>query len=229
MIYIVGDTHIPVDISKLNERKFPMQENMNRDDFVIICGDFGGIWDNGEDDMYWLEWLNNRNFTTLFIDGNHENFELLNKYEVQEFNGGKVHKIRDNIYHLMRGQVFTLKGQKFFTMGGAKSHDKHCRKEGVSWWAEELPNDLEYEEANRNLELNDWKVDYVITHCASNRIITMLMYGYGRDKLTTYFEDLEDKLTFKKWYFGHYHMDRAVTDRHNVLYEHIVRCDYKKG
>ena len=78
MIYITGDTHIPVDIKKLNAKKFPEQRELSENDYVIICGDFGGVWENSPSDLYWLKWLNTRNFTTLFVDGNHENFELLN-------------------------------------------------------------------------------------------------------------------------------------------------------
>jgi len=77
MIYITGDTHIPIDIQKLNTKNFPEQYQMSKDDYLIICGDFGGIWNKSAEELYWLKWLNNKSFTTLFIDGNHENFDLL--------------------------------------------------------------------------------------------------------------------------------------------------------
>jgi hypothetical protein len=47
----------------------------------------------------------------------------LNAYPVEEWHGGKVHKIRPSVIHLMRGQVYELQGKKFFTFGGAQSHD----------------------------------------------------------------------------------------------------------
>ena len=47
-------------------------------DYVVIAGDFGGLWDGSQKDQYWLDWLNKKPFTTLFVDGNHENFDLLN-------------------------------------------------------------------------------------------------------------------------------------------------------
>ena len=93
MIYITGDTHGTTDWEKLNTRNFSEQEFMNPDlDYVIITGDFGGIWGD-EEDAYILKKYNQRNFTTLFIDGNHENHDLLDKYPVEEWHGGKVHKI----------------------------------------------------------------------------------------------------------------------------------------
>ena len=42
MIYITGDTHS--DFSRFTEENFPIQSEMTKDDYVIICGDFGGVW-----------------------------------------------------------------------------------------------------------------------------------------------------------------------------------------
>lgn len=93
---------------------------------MIICGDFGGVWDrdaSGKKETWWLDWLENRPFTTLFVDGNHENFDRLYSYPVEMWNGGKVHKIRPSVIHLMRGQVYRIDGKKIFSFGGARSHD----------------------------------------------------------------------------------------------------------
>jgi calcineurin-like phosphoesterase family protein len=97
MLYVTGDTHIPIDIQKLNSKLFPQQKDMTAKDYLIICGDFGGIWRESNEEKYWLEWLNKKNFTTLFVDGNHENFHMLSKYAVTNFNGGKTHQIREKI------------------------------------------------------------------------------------------------------------------------------------
>lgn len=154
MIFITGDTHgaepygrYSVDgISKrLNIKNFPEQREMNRNDYVIICGDFGCIWDydsryNDEEDVigkvigfehgeskrekYWLDWLSQKPFTVLFCDGNHENYDRLDgAYPEVDYLGGRAHKIRDNVYHLMRGYVFDIDGKSFFVFGGARSHD----------------------------------------------------------------------------------------------------------
>lgn len=124
MIYITGDTH--ADFLRFELEKFPIQTDMTKDDYVIICGDFGGVWNyivESKYEKYWLDWLNNKNFTTVFVDGNHENFERLYRYPVEEWNGGKVHKIRDSVLHLMRGEIFDIDNKKFFAFGGARSHD----------------------------------------------------------------------------------------------------------
>ena len=165
MIYITGDTH--ADFTRLEEEKFPIQTEMTKNDYVIICGDFGGVWNYIVESMHekqWLDWLDNKNFTTLFVDGNHENFERLYKYPVEEWHGGKVHKIRDSVIHLMRGEIYDIDNNKFFTFGGARSHDirdgilnideyekiYEYRKRGAyfrirdySWWDLELPTEEE--------------------------------------------------------------------------------------
>ena len=79
MIFVTGDCHS--EFNKLSSAAFPEQKDMTKDDVVIICGDFGGIWDTDTDsryENYWLQWLDEKPFTTVFVDGNHENFDRLN-------------------------------------------------------------------------------------------------------------------------------------------------------
>ncbi len=221
MIYITGDTHIPYDVQKLNTKRFPEQKSLTESDYVIICGDFGGVWDGNNEELYWRKWLNNKNFTTLFIDGNHENFDMLKDFSEIEFLGGRAHKISDKIYHLMRGQVFKIDGKIIFTFGGASSHDKEFRVEGRSWWKEELPTDEEFKVALENLEKVDFNVDYVITHCAATSIQILMNSEYETDKLTDFLDDLKGKLKYKKWFFGHYHEDKQIDDKHFAMYNKI--------
>ena len=109
MIYITGDCHS--NFERFNTGNFPEQKEMTKDDYVIICGDFGGVWNkDGESKMETsaLDWLDGKVFTTLFVDGNHENFDRLYAYPVEMWHGGKAHKIRPSVIHLMRGQIFEL-------------------------------------------------------------------------------------------------------------------------
>lgn len=150
-IFITGDTHGENDIGKLNTRLFPIQKQLTKDDYVIIVGDFGACWYGGSNieqtnpgyeipprhrgyvgkDDYLLDWYERKNFTTLFIDGNHENHKLLNTFAVERWHGGLVHRIRPSVIHLMRGQVYEIAGSTFFTMGGASSVDRMHRLEDV--------------------------------------------------------------------------------------------------
>ena len=218
MIYVTGDTHGDMSWVKLNTAHFPQQKEMTKNDYLIICGDFGGIWDGSKTDDYILDTYEKRKFTTLFIDGNHENFNLLNAYPVTEWNGGKVHVIRPSVIHLMRGQVYTINGKKIFTFGGAESIDKWHRTEGISWWPQEVPSFEEFKEAEENLIKNDLKVDYIITHAAP--------YGIGfvdYDPVTAMLKDIRTNVSFKKWYCGHYHRDYDEFGIFRFLFNDIVR------
>lgn len=245
MIYATGDTH--GNFQRFGMKFFPEQRSMARSDYMIICGDFGGLWDNSKKEKYWLDWLEDKPFTTLFVDGNHENFELLNSLPKTEWHGGNVHVVRPHILHLTRGQVFEIDGYTFFTMGGASSHDisdgildpedphfeedywlkrrmrQMFRVKGVSWWPEELPNDEEYREADRNLSHIGWKVDYIITHCAPTSIVKQLDSLYAHDRLTEYHQKVKRFCDFHYWLFGHYHDNRKIDDRFILLWEQMVQ------
>ena len=211
MIYITGDTHGTIDIHKLNSKNFPEGRTLTKDDYVIICGDFGFVWNGDKEDKWWLNWLNNKPWTTLFVDGNHENHDMLEQMEVTEWHGGKVHMINESVIHLMRGQVYEINGKKWFTFGGAKSQDQMVRVEGKDWWAGEMASEEEYEEAVRNLAANGWTVDYVVTHCAPSRFAHQIKWWYEPDRMTNFLDySIYDRLGFGVWFCGHYHTDMVM-------------------
>ena len=249
MIYITGDC--PSDFVRFNKENFPEQNEMTKEDCVIICGDFGGVWNvekESKREIWWMDWLEEKSFTTLFVDGNHENFDRLYSYPVEEWKGGKVHKIRSSVLHLMRGQVYLIDDKKIFTFGGASSHDisggilepddpdfKSKKKEldqewisyrinHVSWWKQELPSDTEMEEGLQNLNLHKNKVDFIVSHCCSSSTQALLGGGmFKPDVLTQYLEQIRQTVTYKKWFFGHYHDNKNVNMEEILLYEQIVR------
>ena len=120
-IFITGDTH--GDFRRFRPDIFYEQEHMTKEDLVLICGDFGGIWHGDQRDDAGLDWLDSLPYTTAFVLGNHENYDAYMSYPKEEWHGGQIQRIRSSVLHLMRGQVYELNGRKFFTMGGASSHD----------------------------------------------------------------------------------------------------------
>lgn len=227
MLYITGDVHGGIDIRKLNTKNFPEQKNMTKNDYVIITGDFGVIWDDSKEQEWLLKWLESKNFTTLFIDGNHENFALLNQYPVIEWNGGKVHQINNSIYHLMRGQVFTIQEQILFAFGGAQSHDKEYRKELVSWWAQEVPTQAEFEEGMKNLQRYNMKVDIILSHTAPTAIIGQIAKEKISDPTCQMLDHFQKTVNFKHWYCGHLHTNQTI-GKFTVLYKNITEIKQDK-
>ncbi|ASA22663.1 metallophosphoesterase family protein [Paenibacillus donghaensis] len=228
MIYITGDIHGSVSVgSRFNTKNFPQGKTLTKQDYIIIVGDFGLLWADDAEDRFWLKWLTNKPWTTLFIDGNHENFNLLESYPVSEWNGGNVHHITPSIIHLMRGQVFEIEGKKFFTFGGSASHDKEYRKVDVSWWEREMPSSEEYQEGIRNLDKNHWVVDYVLTHTCSHDALTWIIQRYNTnvelDQMHKYFNVIKSKLEYEKWFFGHFHHDDELPDNQRLLYNDKIK------
>lgn len=208
MIYITGDTHIPIDISKLNTKNFPEQKKLTKNDYVIILGDFGLYWQKDKTFEFWWKWLQNKPYTILWIDGNHENFDWINSMEESEWHGGKVHK-DGNIIHLMRGQIYNIENKSFFTFGGADSIDKNNRIEGISWWKQEVPSFAEIEKGIDNLDLINYKVDYVLTHTCPFFLIKQMFHAesWGQNNVEKIMQNFYEKIEFQKWYFGHWHED----------------------
>ena len=224
MIFLTGDIHIDHSITKLGTSNFPEQEHLTKDDYVIILGDFGLTWDSSDKIKHWLEWLTDKNFTTLFIDGNHENFDKLYEYPVVDYLGGRARKLNDSIYHLMRGEIYLIDGKTFFTFGGGVSIDKHLRIEGRSWWHQEIPSCEQIEHGFTSLLQQDFKVDYVLTHSAPTDVtLKIKSHHCEKDEVTEILDEFQKIITFDSWFFGHHHTDQLIKDNYYCLYNTIMK------
>ncbi|MBQ4627416.1 MAG: hypothetical protein IJB45_09230 [Clostridia bacterium] len=103
MVYVTGDMH--GDVARFDS---PTLKRLKKGDTLIVCGDFGFVWDNSKIEQKILKKLGNKKYNICFVDGTHENFELLNSYPVSMCKGGKVHHIGGNLYHIMRGKIFKI-------------------------------------------------------------------------------------------------------------------------
>ena len=225
MLFITGDTHGRNDILKLRQNN--TLSSLNKEDYLIIAGDFGGVWDGNWQDRIVQNFYDEQPYTTLFVDGNHENFDLLNQYPVENWNGGKVHHITDKIIHLIRGQIFTISDKTIFTFGGGLSIDKINRTSGISWWPQEEPSENECREAMDNLESHNFLVDYVITHAGPESIVrNEINSAHKLLRLDCQTEKFLDKVLestkYKHWFCGHYHFDMEIPNRKlTVLYQKV--------
>ena len=233
MIYITGDTH--GEVGRFFEGSFVDGKVPEAGDYVIVCGDFGFVFQTRGTMAYLeerekLDALSELPYTVLFVDGNHENFDRLNnEYEIKEWCGGKVHMIRPNVLHLMRGQVFSIEGKRIFTMGGGYSRDKYMRREGFSWWSCEMPSNEEYREAAENLKNNGNSVDIIISHTAPAEIVYAM--GSAPDpheaELNGFFDWIAHEVSFDKWYFGHWHRDEEIYYKFRAVYFDLLGVSYK--
>ena len=247
--YITGDRHGERGVLALSHKNWKEGALLTRDNHLFIAGDFAVVYSNPpiKSELNCLDWLNKNPWTTLVVDGNHENFPLLNALPRKRYCGGEVGIIRENVLHLRRGEIYTINGSTYFIFGGAQSHDIQDRIERaysknpnyrkqirpIEWWEDELPSKEEMKNGLRNLEKINYEVDYVITHTAPVSIIqkyaSKLDIPYiVNDILVQYLETITNKLKFKTHYFGHFHKDIKLDDKYTCVYNKIIKIGYGK-
>lgn len=228
MVYITGDMH--GELERLYDKNF---RKLKSGDTLIVCGDFGYIFDGGKTEKEVIDYLSTRRFVTAFIDGTHDNLEKINRSRVTYWHGGMVHRIKGNLLHLMRGQIFSIEGNNFFTFGGGESTDKDMRREQGTWWSDEEPTAFEMAEGARILDEAECKVDYMITHEPPSLVKSAMLMRQGNadrvNKLNGYFEELARSVKFKHWYFGSLHEDRVITPHHTCVFKKTIAIAPKEN
>lgn len=247
MIYVTGDLHGGASAYHVSAKKFsPAKQG----DIVLCAGDFGGVWwhdyhtniRHKREEDYFLESRLRQRVQWLAVDGNHENFARLfgGEFPLVEIYGGQAYQIRKNVYYLKRGEIFTIEGETFLAFGGANSHDRlglkvpslawsggfnnvPPRVEGKDWWPEEIPSKEDFDNACRNLDKVNWTVDHVITHtCPLSQRHYFLQSNRAPDPTEIMLQELFEKLTFRTWHFGHFHINEQV-GKFNCHFDRVRR------
>ena len=221
MVYVTGDMH--GDLERLYSRDFL---KLKKGDTLIVCGDFGYIFDASETEKDVINFFAKKKFVTAFIDGTHDNLNYINKCRPTVWKGGMVHRIKGNLLHLMRGQIFEIEGHTYFTFGGGESIDKDMRLENGLWWREEEPTPLEIAQGARKLDEYNCSVDYIITHEPPSLVKSAMLLRKGANdrvnKLNGYFEEIGKNCNFKRWFFGSLHEDKVVTEKYTCVFKKII-------
>lgn len=204
--------------------------NLNKNDILIILGDFGLIWDKDDKTVQSILDIIEREipYTIAFIDGNHENFVQIKNFtkKIEKWNDGLIDRISNNLIHLRRGEIYNINDKRIGICGGANSIDKAWRIEGESWWKEEEITNEDIENFKTNLK-NNKKIDFMLTHdCPENLVPIVKLYSGINDngKISNSQKQLEKIykiVDFNKWYFGHWHMNYKFNNQFECLYDQI--------
>jgi len=233
-VFVTGDTHgSERDLLKLTSRMFLNGNDLTKEDYVIIAGDFGFIWKSYSDGLEndYMKWFEDRPWTTLVIPGNHENYNRIFKLPVSKMFGGKVRVYNDSVILLERGEIYTIAEKTFWVMGGGLSIDKVYRTPEISWWEQEQPNYNELDNGINSLAKVKGKVDYIITHVAPESALKQILSEFDGvhpkyyDKLSYYLETIlnEHIIDYNHWYCGHYHCDKEIKDKKLTVLYNIIR------
>lgn len=219
MVYVTGDLH--GEYSRFSKTAI---KKLKKRDTLLVCGDFGFVWNGDKAEKKFLKKIGKKKFTTLFVTGCHDNYNLLSEYPEEEWCGGKVRVISGRLMQLCRGEIYTVEGKSFFAFGGGESSDESVREESNLWWPEEQPSPEEEAQALRKLETWGNQVDYIITHDAPVSICEFLNVPPidVNSRINNFLETVGKTIQFKQWFFGKLHQDKSITNRHRAVYLKVI-------
>jgi len=218
MIYVTGDLH--GDISRFKSKEM---RRLKKNETLLVCGDFGFLWNGSKEEKKQLDWIGKRRYDVLFVEGTHENMELLNTYPQQEWQGGRARQISGRLRQLCRGQIFELEGNSIFAFGGGTSEDSDARSEADNWWSSELPSQEEVDSARRLLEKRGGQVDFIITHQPSLQIRQLLnMDANDCSILDVFLDEVRSSSKFGCWFFGSLHLDKVIPPTEVAVFRQVL-------
>lgn len=227
MIYITGDTHRDFD----RVERFCRLAGTTTNDVLIILGDVGINYREDFHDDLVKKSLAMLPITLFCIHGNHEARPTSVKpYKVKGFHGGPVifQEQYPNILFACDGHLYEFNGNKCCVCGGAYSVDKPYRlATGQKWFADEQPSEHDKQAVKEMLSMFGYSIDCMLTHTCPKRYIPLECFLPGIDSSdvdqTTelFFDDIEEKLRYKRWYCGHFHTNKRI-DRMTFLYDDII-------
>ena len=222
MIFVTADTH--GEIERFEDKKI---KKLKKSDTLFVLGDFGFIWNDDEKTERDLKKLSKLSCRIVFIDGLNENFEKISKYPEVKFGGADCREIvQDKIYYVPRGTILQLEDKKLLCFGGCDNYDVDIIV------SENDPEQKDFNRCTANIKLNEYSVDYILTHMPSgriNRFINLDSNFYS--ECMDYFDTLAEKVNYTKWYFGCLHLDKFVSPKVQAVYTDVLPLweEEKKG
>ena len=217
MIYVTGDMH--GDPERLSD---PALRRLKKGDILLVCGDFGFVWDGSAAEQKLLRRISRQKYTMAFLDGRHENYDLLAAYPTETWHGGQAQILNERLVHLMRGEIYELEGRTFFTFGGGESDDREFRIPGKSWWPEEMPTEAQMRHGLERLSAHHNRVDYILTHVPARTAAARLNPRSATDGVSLFLGGIEDTVQCREWFFGSLHRDRVIGARRRAVFRDVV-------
>lgn len=216
MIYLTGDTHGRFE----RVEAFCNEYQTTKDDILIILGDAGINFSGEYYDVDKKEFLKSLPITIFSIHGNHEQRPAtIETYKEKKWHEGIVYyeEAYPNILFGKDGEIYDFNGKKTIVIGGAYSIDKMYRIiRGWPWFADEQPSETIKNYVEKQLENNNWKIDVVLSHTTPLKYepVEVFLPNIDQSKVdkTTeiWLDKIEDRLTYQKWYCGHYHTEKII-------------------
>lgn len=227
MIYVRGDTHRQF----AGVRAFCAWKETTKEDILIITGDAGINGADPERDLGLKRELAGLSVTLFCVHGNHDRRpSQLESYQAVTFCGGTVYMEEEfpNLLFAKSGEWYDLEGMKTMVIGGAASPDKQYRLDrGLPWWPDEQLSKEERAYVEMQLAKGGWQADLVLSHTVPKRYIPReCLERCGqmeKPDLSTerWLDRIEERLCYKKWFAGHWHVQRRIGDGMEIVYQNF--------
>ena len=226
MILVTGDIH--GDVRRFSDKRI---RSLRKGDTLIICGDLGLIWDGSDREKRLLKRLGKRKYDILFVEGAHENFDELEKYPTEQWNGGTVRVISGNLRQLVRGSVFDIGGKRVFAFGGGSGEENGgkapCKEETAERY--ELPDESELAAADESLAKCGNTVDYIVTYEPPVTMAEFLDQKVSAtDTVGVYLDRKRASVQFGMWFFGKHHLNKTVPPKFMALFDNVINAETLK-
>lgn len=220
MIFITGDKHGQIEYFLHN----PSLRKIKKGDLLIVCGDFGFLWDSSDQEYKKLKWLSKRRFNIAFVDGCYDNMKIIEKYPISSWKGGNARIISKNIIYLIKGEVYKTQDKKFLAFGGGFNPD--VSDFNNNWWPNKQENIEAIDAVIKNIEKENGEFDFIVSHEAPASLTPCLENGFSNvNSINLILEEIRTHCSFKKWFFGKYHLDKQIPPKYNLVFENFVKLD----
>lgn len=224
LIFVTGDKHGQLE---------PFLENsafkkIKKNDILIVCGDFGFLWDKSNLEYKKLKWLSKRKYKIAFVDGCNDNMEIIEEYPVSVWNGGQVRLISDNIIYLMKGELYNIEDKKVLAFGGGFNSNLTADLDNNNWWPENYSTMASVDAVVRNIERVNGDFDLIVTHEAPSSITPCIEKIPSNNAINNILEEIRTHSKFNMWFFGKYHMDKMIAPKYCAIFDRVIKFDCAK-
>ena len=230
---ITGDTHgLVKERLRLAQQKCPF---LPAETAIIILGDVGLNFYLNKTDFKNKIFLNKHfEYTIYCVRGNHEerpeNLPGIIKWYDPDVSGWVyIEPEFPKIRYFIDGYEYLINGHSTLVICGAYSVDKEYRlskmKTGAKWTGWFKDEQLTREEISKiSFRVIGRTFDLILTHTCptswepTDKFIASIDQETVDRTMELWLEGLKDFVYWKKWYFGHYHVDRKMYDDDNREY-----------
>lgn len=241
-VFVTGDTHYKEEYEKIE--RLCNRFHTSKDDFVVILGDNGVNYYGDKRDKRMKKYLESLPISFVMIRGNHDKRPDPHTYretEIDEDACKGTFFIEDEYPHLLFCKEFgfySFAGKRCFVIAGAYSVDKWYRLEmydrgykGFRWFYDEQLSPQEIADATAELSRSeDNPPEIILSHTCPlkykpyDKLIPGIDQSTVDEKMERWLDEIEDGFEYKKWYCGHWHIERSI-DKMRFMYFDIIELE----